>query len=248
MSERRCNYCKLPLEACGCPNRGAKWHHPPPSAVHAADPGADVFGLPLVEGRRGTWSQTATGRRVWHLDPRPEDVHIVDIARGIACECRYGRQLCRRGLWYSVAEHSVIVSLNVDPRFARHALIHDAAEAYGFGDVPRPLKYDPRVRSIVAEVETAWERAISEHYRVEWTPEATAEVRRVDDLILADEIDQILASPAMYLERHPPEHRLGVKLTCLQPSQAEWIFLDRFAELFPDFSSEIDSPLHPDQP
>lgn len=236
MSEQRCIYCKLPREACGCPNR---------SSVHAANPGADVFGLPLVEGRKGTWSQTATGRKVWHLDPRPEDVNATDIARGISNECRYGRQLRQRGMFYSVAEHSVIVSLNVDRRFAGHALLHDAGEAYGFGDVPRPLKYDPRVREIVDEVEGAWERAIAEHYRLEWSDEARREVKRVDDLILADEIDQVLASPVMYLERHPPDHRLGVTIACLSPSTAEYIFLDRFAELFPDFSAEIDSSIFP---
>lgn len=201
----------------------------------------DVFGEPLAHGRRGTWSQTASGARVWSLDPRAEDVHLLDLARGLAFECRYGRQIRSRWMWYSVAEHSIIVSLFVDEPYRREALLHDAGEAYGFGDVPRPLKHDPSVRSMIDEVEDRWVAAIYERFGIVSTPESRAAIKRVDDLVLLDEIDTVLADPSMYITRHPdtPE-RLHANLACLQPPQAEYAFLTRFGELFPEHAAEVE--------
>jgi hypothetical protein len=86
--------------------------------------------------RKGHWMQTASGGAYWPLDPRPEEVFIKDIAHALSHMCRYGGH-CKR--FYSVAEHSVIVSRVVPPEHALAALMHDATEAY-CGDVVRPLK------------------------------------------------------------------------------------------------------------
>lgn len=68
-------------------------------------------------------------------------VQLTDIAYGLGSLQRFGGQLDR---WYSVAEHSVILSeIHPDPldygqRIA--ALFHDAAECLGAGDVNAFLK------------------------------------------------------------------------------------------------------------
>ena len=55
----------------------------------------------------GPYLQTVSGRWVNPFDPDPEQLDIGDIARALANQCRFGGH-CR--VFYSVAQHSVIVS------------------------------------------------------------------------------------------------------------------------------------------
>jgi len=86
--------------------------------------------------RLGDWISTFSGVQYWPCDPRPSEVCIEDIAHALSNICRYAGH-CKS--FYSVAEHSVYVSLIVPPEHALTALLHDATEAYCV-DVPRPLK------------------------------------------------------------------------------------------------------------
>lgn len=46
---------------------------------------------PRPDGERvGDWVQTFTGVAFWPLDPRPDEVHIVDVAHQLAMVCRFG--------------------------------------------------------------------------------------------------------------------------------------------------------------
>jgi hypothetical protein len=73
-------------------------------------------------------------------DPRPEMVHVEDIARALSQTCRFGGHTKR---FYAVAEHALLVHRLVrdvaGPELAFAALHHDSHEAYT-GDVPTPLK------------------------------------------------------------------------------------------------------------
>ena len=99
----------------------------------------------MTADRPGDWFQTYTGKQLWVLDPRPEDICIEDVAHSLSMLCRFNGH-CQE--FYSVAQHSVFVSQvmlpgeygNWIPAEARlEALLHDAAEAY-VGDMIRPLK------------------------------------------------------------------------------------------------------------
>jgi hypothetical protein len=89
----------------------------------------------LLGARKGDWIQTFTGRRFWPMDPRLDDIDIEDIAHALAMKCRFSGHT---DLFYSVAEHSILVSRAVKEHKLA-ALLHDASEAY-LTDVPRPIK------------------------------------------------------------------------------------------------------------
>lgn len=74
-----------------------------------------------------------------HFDfavPEKSVFTLDDIAWGLAHIYRFNGQTHQP---ISVAQHSINVSYLVDPRIARAALLHDAAEAF-LGDITTPLK------------------------------------------------------------------------------------------------------------
>jgi len=87
---------------------------------------------------------TCTGRRVHIADPLPDEIDIEDIAHGLSHVCRFAGHV---PLYYSVAQHSLLVSELLDERTAMWGLLHDASEAY-LHDLTRPLK---RVMAATAE-------------------------------------------------------------------------------------------------
>ena len=54
------------------------------------------------------WIETYSGKRFYILDPRPQDVDIVDIAHALSLLTRFTGHTRE---FYSVAQHSVLVSL-----------------------------------------------------------------------------------------------------------------------------------------
>lgn len=93
------------------------------------------------------------------IEPARSVIRIEDIARGLSNTCRFGGQANYGDGFYSVAQHSVIVSMLVEPEHAFAALMHDAAEAY-IGDMVGPLKQlCPDFKAIEKRVEAvifAW--------------------------------------------------------------------------------------------
>lgn len=90
-----------------------------------------------------TWIQTYSGKKFWPLNPRPEDVDILDIAHALSNKCRFTGH-CDR--FYSVAQHSIAVyrSFSTAQENANNdafmlSLLHDAAEAY-MPDIASPIK------------------------------------------------------------------------------------------------------------
>src|ERR1051326_3663293 len=89
--------------------------------------------------RVGDWMRTYTGVRFYPSDPRPDEIFIQDIAHSLSNMCRFAGHVKE---FYSVAEHSVRVSLACHPDDALWGLLHDASEAYVV-DMPRPIKRAP---------------------------------------------------------------------------------------------------------
>ena len=117
------------------------WIHPCPPDGKYVD-GWFVCGFQEETGRAGDWIQTWTGRQFWARDPRPEDLHILDIAAGMR-NPRYASQSI--GI-ETVGEHSVLMwtvarQRGYDARLRRGVLLHDASE-FALIDMPRPIKRD----------------------------------------------------------------------------------------------------------
>jgi len=89
---------------------------------------------------RGPWQQTHSGRMFFPGDPRPEEIHLVDVAHGLSHICRFAGQ-CR--CFYAVGEHCVRVSLLLERwgfvELALTGLLHDGSEAF-LVDMPKPVK------------------------------------------------------------------------------------------------------------
>lgn len=90
----------------------------------------------FVTTERGPAMQLFSGKPFFPLDPKAEDICIGDIAEALSKLCRYNGHIRE---FYSVAQHSVILSYLVPEEDALTALLHDATEAY-VGDMVRPLK------------------------------------------------------------------------------------------------------------
>ncbi len=165
-------------------------------------------------------------------NPTPSQIRILDIARGLATSMRYRGQTIRP---YSVAEHSVILSLVVPEMYARQALLHDASEAY-LGDVLRPLKYMSFMEPFRA-MERHLDVVIFDRFAVAPTFDSRAVIKALELRLVSTEITQLI-SPDVGLDLNSVYSQFGqpldLEIPCLSIQDAECLFVARFAELFPE--------------
>lgn len=181
-----------------------------------------------MEHRTGPFRVNASGGQWWPLDPRPDDFSIEDIAHHLALTCRYGGAT---RFFYSVAEHSVLVSYHVPPHLALHGLLHDAAEAV-VGDTIQPIKMLPEWEA-VRRVEDLNFRAICRRFGLAWGSEIDEVVGEVDRRLVTDEVEALIPGGAAYLEQKgwPMGERLGADVVAYSPERAEVAFMLRYLEL-----------------
>lgn len=140
--------------------------------------------------RRGDWGLTVTGRQFWPADPRLGDVVIEDIAHSLAHQCRFAGHTRE---FYSVAQHSVLVSRLCSPANRLAGLLHDSTEAYT-QDIIKPLK---RQLAGYKELEDAWAVCIGLTFGVELL-DLAPEIHRADLLALVAERRDLMAEHASW--------------------------------------------------
>jgi hypothetical protein len=174
--------------------------------------------------RKGDWMTLVSGQQFWPFDPRPEDVRITDIAHSLSMQCRYGGHSPQ---FYSVAEHSVLLSRRVSPENQLWALMHDSPEAY-LKDTIRPIK---RSFPELATMEDAIMGAIAKKYGL--PPEMPQEVKDEDDELLREECSVFYGAEVYKtwgIYRAGTRWNPGQFRYC-PPEEAKEAFLQRFMEL-----------------
>lgn len=170
-----------------------------------------------------SWIQTFTGIKFDPLQPDPSAVDIRDIAHALSLQTRFGGHTKD---FYSIAQHSVLVSLECDPADALWGLLHDASEAY-IADVCRPVKRQ-RVMDGYRKIEGWIMAAVCD--RFDLPHEQPASVKRADELLLVTEARDLLG-PLVPGWKHRPEHGYAAMPTRIEPvlpRVAEDMFLWRF--------------------
>jgi hypothetical protein len=164
-------------------------------------------------------------------DPDPTHITLDDVAHGLSHICRYTGQCT---IFYSVAEHAVIVSrrleyLGFDRDVQWSGLHHDDAEAF-VGDVNRPLKgMLPEYKAIERRV---W-LAVNEALGLGLTDPQPRAVKDADNWALSAEAYHLLPSggaswfsAGLYDPDNDP-----FPLGGLTPGQAKVSWLERHHEL-----------------
>lgn len=181
---------------------------------------------------------TVTGKLFSFLDPDPAEICLEDIAHGLSNLCRFNGQT---SAFYSVAQHSVLVSLLCNARDALWGLFHDAAEAY-LGDIVSPIKRNLGMEQYRL-AERVVMRAVAERYGLPWEVHSNAEdksgpepmsVKLADRLAVYLELRDVMNTDAIrygYRVERPDLSILGITIEPLLPPDAKALFLARAAEL-----------------
>lgn len=169
------------------------------------------------------WMCTFTGRHVYPLALKVEDIDIKDIAHHLAMQCRYNGSVNR---FYSVAEHCYLISHALlrdgyPLMVAYQGLTHDAAETYT-GDMIRPVKNSLRsIWSKWKEIEESNEETIAIALGVDH-PYNPA-VKQYDRRIIQDEKAQLGMNTWAW-----DQEALGVTIHGWSPAEAEANYLAQY--------------------
>ncbi len=163
---------------------------------------------------------TKDGQFFDYNNPDRYDFDIEVIAHALSNLCRYGGHSRR---FYSVAEHSVLVSTVVPSKLALCGLLHDASEAF-VGDMPSPLK---AMCGSYRTIENRVQAAIAEQFKLPYP--FPHEIHVADKMLYKAERQQIAPVPDNVWHTDIPA--ADVDIAAFSPKIAKRLFLDRYEEL-----------------
>lgn len=181
------------------------------------------------------WMSTAYGNKITFDESGNVSgkIMIQDIAHHLAGINRYAGAIISvkkpfEPAFYSVAEHSVLISTQVSKKAKLYALMHDAAEAY-IGDIIRPIKTDDQ-----RLIENKLMDMIIKQFGITVTDEIKKEVKHADVCMLASEFSYFKRTHEKeFLEENglTEKDRLPVFIQELDPANAKRQFLGQFRYL-----------------
>lgn len=163
---------------------------------------------------------TWTGKRLAVEDPQPEDISILDIARGLVLVPRFGGQT---RFPYTVAQHSLAVAEHVKEEYKLSGILHDSAEGY-YGDIVSPVKHNIPA---YMDIEDKLMRVIADKYGFIWP--LPVNVKAVDNRMYNTEAMQL--QPAGN-EADPKGSYKGMVLHYMPWEDQEKMFLFVFSQLY----------------
>lgn len=173
--------------------------------------------------------QTYSGHAFYPKDGHISEIAIEDIAHALAHICRYNGH-CRK--FYSVAEHSVLVSRIVramwpdDLQAVWAGLLHDATEAY-VGDITTPLKVTmPKF----IELEDKIGLDIAATFKVQWNKRTVERVKIADMRALSTEARKLFKDVTHWssIQSFEPNPELLEKNFPVTSKTAKTLFMKEF--------------------
>lgn len=191
--------------------------------------------------RRGDWIQSWGINQLWPLDLLPEDVRPIEVGNALAKLCRFSGHV---HAFYSVAEHCVRVSVEVEKRarslgypeaevlrLARWGHAHDWTEGLGLIDLARPIKRLPELAGY-RRVELQAMGVVARRLGLEWHGAEPGLVRKVDMVLCYTEARDLF--PSVHPEWEWYTEPLPEKIIPLEWRDALALFRARFEELWPE--------------
>lgn len=182
--------------------------------------------MPITKTKDGgplDFIHTFTGKKFRPLAPEVDAIDIRDIAHALAMSSRFGGHT---RTFYSVAEHSVRVSLICPAKDALYGLLHDAAEAY-LKDIPQPVKHQDAA-AFYREAEAMVQAAVAVRFGLPAVEPHS--VKRADLIMVHTEGRDLFPSGAhvTWLDEGMAQPR---RINPLDWRAAEQWFLERFRTL-----------------
>ncbi|MGI9522264.1 MAG: YfbR-like 5'-deoxynucleotidase [Hyphomicrobiaceae bacterium] len=185
-----------------------------------------------------------SGRRLNLLDPKSEDIEILDIAHGLARLARWNGQTVGEHA-FTVAQHSLLVEqisghivTASSSQLRLAALLHDAAE-YVLGDLISPFK--SAIGSQYAMIEHRLQAAIHRRFGLPEQVDAAmrSTIKSADRIAAYYEATELAGfsekEARQYFGHHldmpPILARSLTTLSAWQTAEAQGAFLERFSQL-----------------
>ncbi len=148
---------------------------------------------------------------------KPSEIELETIAHSLAHQCRFNGHTKE---FYSVAQHSILVSEWLPDWLKMAGLLHDAAEAY-IGDIITPLKYEhydiwckeELVQDVINEVFEVQEEA----------KEGKEIIKQADKRVFLTEVRDLTDWKHSNLDL-----AVGKKIAPVGPKEAKRMFLDAY--------------------